>query len=83
MKRTINWVLTLLVALPFAFSCAEQPLDPNSIITVDNYEKNAFDLWLDANFVYPYNIEFKYRYRRDLHPHLLPQGILPDGRVGV
>ncbi len=75
MKRHIKWVLTLLVALPFAFSCAEQPLDPNSIITVDNYEKNAFDLWLDANYVYPYNIEFKYRYENnesDLNYYSVP-----------
>lgn len=75
MKRYINRALTLLATLPLAFSCAEQPLDPNSIITVDSYEKNAFDLWLDANYVYPYNIEFKYRYENnetDLNYYSVP-----------
>jgi len=28
-------------------------------------EQNDFDKWLDANFVYPYNIEFKYRYENN------------------
>ena len=75
MKRYLNLALSLFVLLPMAFSCAEQPLDPNSIITVDSYEKNAFDLWLDANYVYPYNIEFKYRYENnesDLNYYSVP-----------
>jgi hypothetical protein len=28
-------------------------------------ELNDFDKWLEANFVYPYNIEFKYRYENN------------------
>ena len=42
---------------------------------MDSYEKNAFDLWLDANYVYPYNIEFKYRYENnetDLNYYSVP-----------
>ncbi|MBR4212466.1 MAG: putative zinc-binding metallopeptidase [Bacteroidales bacterium] len=75
MKRYLILALSLLALLPSATSCSEAPLDPNSIITVDSYEKNAFDLWLDANFVYPYNIEFKYRYENnesDLNYYSVP-----------
>ena len=75
MKRYLILALSLLALLPAATSCSEAPLDPNSIITVDNYEKNAFDLWLDANYVYPYNIEFKYRYENnesDLNYYSVP-----------
>lgn len=75
MKRYLILALSLLAFLPAATSCSEAPLDPNSIITVDNYEKNAFDLWLDANYVYPYNIEFKYRYENnesDLNYYSVP-----------
>lgn len=43
-------------------SCRQEELNPTSIITADVKEKNAFDLWLDANYVNPYNIEVKYRY---------------------
>lgn len=75
MKKYLILALSLLALLPSATSCSEAPLDPNSIITVDSYEKNAFDLWLDANFVYPYNIEFKYRYENnesDLNYYSVP-----------
>ena len=75
MKRYLILVLSALVLLPATYSCSEAPLDPNSVITVDNYVKNAFDLWLDANYVYPYNIEFKYRYENnesDLNYYSVP-----------
>ena len=42
---------------------------------MDSYEKNAFDRWLDANYVHPYNIEFKYRYENnetDLNYYSVP-----------
>lgn len=75
MKKYLILVLSALVLLPATYSCSEAPLDPNSVITVDNYVKNAFDLWLDANYVYPYNIEFKYRYENnetDLNYYSVP-----------
>ena len=65
MKRFLIIALLALAVLPATVSCQEEQLDPQSVITVDSYEKNAFDLWLDANYVYPYNIEFKYRYENN------------------
>jgi len=63
MKRTLHIAfLTSLAALSL-LSCRKEPaLSPESVITVPTQVKNDFDKWLEANFMNPYNIEFKYRY---------------------
>ena len=62
MKKSILFALPLmLLALGFT-SCSEDELDSQSVIVADSYEQNAFDKWLEANYVKPYNIDFKYRY---------------------
>ena len=40
----------------------DDAIQSESVITVDNYTPNDFDRWLEANYVNPYNIDFKYRY---------------------
>ena len=54
----------MLLALGFvAVSCSNDDLDGTSIITVNgNTPRTPLDDWLDANFLYPYNIQFCYRY---------------------
>ena len=62
-------------ALLLLTSCRKEELSPESIITVDAMELNDFDKWLEANFVNPYNIEFKYRYENnetDLNYYSVP-----------
>ena len=62
-------------ALTLLNSCRKEELAPESIITVDAMELNDFDRWLEANFVHPYNIEFKYRYENnetDLNYYSVP-----------
>ena len=62
-------------ALTLLTSCRKEELAPESIITVDAMELNDFDRWLEANFVHPYNIEFKYRYENnetDLNYYSVP-----------
>ena len=62
-------------ALLLLTSCRKEELSPESIITVDAMELNDFDKWLEANFVNPYNIEFKYRYENnetDLNYYTVP-----------
>ncbi len=62
MKKNIFYLLPLLM-LSFVFiSCEEDELSEKSVIVVDRYEQNDFDKWLEANYVKPYNIDFKYRY---------------------
>ncbi|MBQ9310695.1 MAG: putative zinc-binding metallopeptidase [Bacteroidales bacterium] len=60
-KQYLKYVLILSAAI-FLASCKEDGLDPTSVITVDSREYNEFDEWLEANYMEPYNIEFKYRY---------------------
>lgn len=43
-------------------SCSEDKLDAQSVITADQQDYTEFDLWLQRNYVVPYNIRFKYRY---------------------
>lgn len=75
MKRLVYILSALSVTVASLASCAEDKLDPESVITVDDYVKNDFDHWLDANYVNPYNIEFKYRYESiesDLNYYTIP-----------
>lgn len=43
-------------------SCDKDEIKSESVITVDSYQQNTFDKWLETNFRKPYNIDFKYRY---------------------
>ena len=62
MKR-IYIILFALAASLLLVSCQqEEPLNPESVITLDQRELNDFDKWLEANYVNPYNILVKYRY---------------------
>ncbi len=49
-------------ALFGAVACQDEALNPESVIKTQKYEKNAFDKWLEVNYVNPYNIDFKYRF---------------------
>jgi substrate import-associated zinc metallohydrolase lipoprotein len=58
-----KYILPLLVlAAVAATSCRKDILSEESVIKDSTVEMNAFDRWLEANFLRPYNIEFKYRY---------------------
>ena len=61
MKRYILSIAIILAALAAA-SCTKETLNENSVITVSETKKNDFDRWLEANFLLPYNIDFKYRF---------------------
>ena len=61
MKNVLKYSVFVL-AMFAAFSCNRDELSDQSIIQVSLQPKNDFDLWLDANFVTPYNISVKWRY---------------------
>lgn len=63
MNKNILIIAAMAAALFGATACQEDALDPNSVIKADSYEKNAFDEWLEVNYVKPYNIDFKYRFQ--------------------
>lgn len=64
MKKFLNIFLVLAAVATFSISCQKEdtPNEDISIIVVDQQQKTPFDYWLDQNFVYPYNINFQYRY---------------------
>ena len=62
MKKNILYILPLmLLALGFT-SSEKDAIKELSVITVDSYILNDFDKWLEASYINPYNISFKYRY---------------------
>ena len=66
MKRLAYILTAMLAAAPFLVSCEQDNPDrDNSIIAVNKKDRTPFDDWLDAYFVHPYNIQFKYRYQMD------------------
>ena len=64
-KYIVLALVSALFAVTFSSCRKDEPLDKDSIIVMDNYVQNDFDKWLEANFVNPYNINFKYRYQID------------------
>jgi len=62
MKKNILYILPLMVLAMALTSCDKDEIKSESVITVDSYQQNTFDKWLETNFRKPYNIDFKYRY---------------------
>ncbi|MDT3356414.1 MAG: putative zinc-binding metallopeptidase [Bacteroidota bacterium] len=62
MKKYIIYLLIMAVVSIAIASCSKDKLSEDSVISVSSTEKNAFDYWLDLNFLKPYNIDFHYRY---------------------
>lgn len=59
MNRFLKIFISATVVLMTA--CNADPIENKSVIDDPSSEKNSFDCWLDANYVYPYNIEFLYK----------------------
>lgn len=75
MKKYWIFLFALAPVFVLATGCAKEKLSPESIITERQAPKNEFDKWLDANFVKPYNIDFKYRFESnesDLNYYTIP-----------
>lgn len=54
--------LLLMFAMLMMASCKEDALSSTSIFDDGvEMEKNELDIWLDNNYLYPYNVDFKYR----------------------
>ena len=64
MKQYIHTLLAAVAVVTLLGSCVKDELNENSVIKVTETEKNDFDRWLEANFLLPYNIAFKYRFDR-------------------
>ena len=62
MKKYLLYALLAVSTGTALVSCSEDDLNAESVITIDKKQANDFYKWLTANFVNPYNLEFKYRY---------------------
>ena len=62
MKRFVFHTAVILAALSAACACVKNQMSEKSVITVSEKKMNDFDKWLEANFLLPYNIDFKYRF---------------------
>lgn len=62
MKKNL-YIVSLILFLASAFAaCSEEELNPKSIFDDElEMEKNKLDKWLEVNYLYPYNVDFKYR----------------------
>lgn len=75
MKKNILFLLTLALGAVFFCGCSEDDLRDKSSIHDTTTEKNELDLWLDANYLNTYNINFQYRIKdiwSDLDYNLAP-----------
>lgn len=62
MKTNIQMLFLLLFLTGVFSSCEEESLSSTSIFDDSlEMENNELDTWLEKNYLYPYNIEFKYR----------------------
>ncbi|MDO4163626.1 MAG: putative zinc-binding metallopeptidase [Bacteroides sp.] len=59
--KQLKYMLLFSLLLWGTTSCSDDSLDDNSIFDTEAVERNEFDTWLLNNYVYPYNIDFKYR----------------------
>lgn len=62
MKKIVLYSALLAALCAAAASCSKDSIEEESVIVDSVEQKNDFDRWLDAHFLIPYNIEFKYRY---------------------
>lgn len=75
MKKNILFILPVVIMALGLVSCSNDEIKSESVISVDNYIPNEFDLWLEENYRNPYNIDFKYRYEEiesDLNYYTVP-----------
>ena len=64
-KYSFIFAIVSLAVLATVSCRKEAALSPDSVIVVETAAQNDFDKWLEAYFVKPYNIQFKYRYENN------------------
>ncbi len=59
--KYVKYITLMLIFISGLTSCDEDKLDDRSVFTGTEEQRAEFDSWLLNNYVYPYNIDFKYR----------------------
>ena len=61
-KAWLGFIVAIGV-MAFSSCSSDDPDESKSVIVTPNEEQTEFDKWLEVNFVIPYNIDFRYRYK--------------------
>ena len=68
MKKIYSLVLVAIVALSVT-SCSNDDPKDDTIFPTTTTANDPFDKWLEANYTYPYNVDFKYK-MEDVYSHM-------------
>ena len=81
MKKIYSLVLAAIVALSVTSCSNDDPIFPTTTTPND-----PFDKWLEANYTYPYNVDFKYKMEdvySDMKYHLVPADSAKSAKLAI
>lgn len=85
MKKTYSLVLAAIVALSVT-SCSNDDPKDDTIFPTTTTPNDPFDKWLEANYTYPYNVDFKYKMEdvySDMKYHLVPADSAKSAKLAI
>lgn len=85
MKKTYSLVLAAIVALSVTSCSNDNPKD-DTIFPTTTTANDPFDKWLEANYTYPYNVDFKYKMEdvySDMKYHLVPADSAKSAKLAI
>ena len=85
MKKIYSLVLAAIVALSVT-SCSNDDPKDDTIFPTTTTPNDPFDKWLEANYTYPYNVDFKYKMEdvySDMKYHLVPADSAKSAKLAI
>jgi len=85
MKKIYSLVLAAIVALSVTSCSNDNPKD-DTIFPTTTTPNDPFDKWLEANYTYPYNVDFKYKMEdvySDMKYHLVPADSAKSAKLAI
>ena len=85
MNKIYSLVLAAIVALSVT-SCSNDDPKDDTIFPTTTTPNDPFDKWLEANYTYPYNVDFKYKMEdvySDMKYHLVPADSAKSAKLAI
>ena len=85
MKKIYSLVLAAIVALSVT-SCSNDDPKDDTIFPTTTTANDPFDKWLEANYTYPYTVDFKYKMEdvySDMKYHLVPADSAKSAKLAI
>ena len=85
MKKIYSLVLAAILALSVT-SCSNDDPKDDTIFPTTTTANDPFDKWLEANYTYPYNVDFKYKMEdvySDMKYHLVPADSAKSAKLAI